>query len=86
MAVKLAHLCQANSYPLRLRRVTCFQAMKKGAKNDRFGALKPDRLGLSFKANHCSDAGTGHLGVLSTEEPALLESCFGVLEKRHIRE
>ncbi len=32
------------------------------------GTLKQDRLGLSFKANNCSDAGTGDLGVLTTHE------------------
>ncbi len=32
------------------------------------GALKPDRLGLSYKANKCSDAGTGDLSVLPTHE------------------
>ncbi len=29
------------------------------------GSLKPDRFGLSCKANKCSDAGTGDLGVLT---------------------
>ncbi len=32
------------------------------------GALKSDRLGLSCKANKCSNAGTGDLGVLTTHE------------------
>ncbi len=38
--------------------------MKSGC----FGALKLDRLGLNCKANKCSGAGTGDLGVLPTNE------------------
>ncbi len=43
------------------------------------GALKPDRLGLSCKANNCSDAWTGELGVLTTHEtsPWLSRADFG---------
>ncbi len=37
-------------------------------KSERFGALKPGTLGLSCKANKCSDAGTRNLGVLPTRE------------------
>ncbi len=37
-------------------------------KSERFGALKPGTLGLCCKANKCSDAGTGGLGVLPTHE------------------
>ncbi len=32
------------------------------------GALKPDRLGLTYKANKCSDTGTGDFGVQTTHE------------------
>ncbi len=39
-------------------------------KSGRSGALKPGRLGLSCKANKCSDAGTGDLGMLTTHETA----------------
>ncbi len=42
-------------------------------KNGCSGALKPDRLGLSFKANKCSDAETGDLGVLTTHDTS---PCF----------
>ncbi len=41
---------------------------QEGVKNGRSGAIKPDRLDLSCKANKCSDAGTGDLGVLTTHE------------------
>ncbi len=34
------------------------------------GALKPNRLGLSCRANKGSDAGTGDIGVLTTHEIA----------------
>ncbi len=37
----------------------------------------PDRLGLSYKANKCSDAGTGDLGVLTTTNET--SSCFSPL-------
>ncbi len=37
-------------------------------KSGHSSALKPDRLGLRCKANKCSDAGTGDLGVLRTHE------------------
>ncbi len=43
-------------------------------KSGRSGALKPDRLGLSCKANKYSDAGTGGLGVLTTHEISPLVS------------
>ncbi len=39
-----------------------------GVKSGCFGALKLDRLGLNCKANKCSGAGTGDLGVLPTNE------------------
>ncbi len=35
-----------------------------------YGALKPDRLGLSCKANNCSDAGTVDPGVPTTDGAA----------------
>ncbi len=37
-------------------------------KSGRSGAHKLDMLGLSCKANKCSDAGTGDLGVLTIHE------------------
>ncbi len=40
------------------------------------GALKPDRLGLSCKANKCSDVGTGGLGVLPTSHET--SPCFSL--------
>ncbi len=39
-----------------------------GVKSGCSGVLKPDMLALSGKANKCSDAGTGDLGVLTTRE------------------
>ncbi len=45
--------------------------MKSGCSGD----LKPDKLGLSCKANNCIDAGTGDLGVLTTHE---ILSCFSL--------
>ncbi len=33
-------------------------------KVERSGVLKPGKLGLSYKANKCSDVETGDLGVL----------------------
>ncbi len=38
----------------------------RGVKSGRSSGLKPGRLGLSYKANKCSDTGTGDLGVLPT--------------------
>ncbi len=40
----------------------------RGVKSGCFGDLTKDRLGLSYKANKCSDAGAGDLGVLTTQE------------------
>ncbi len=37
-------------------------------KSGRSGALKPGKLGLSYKANKCSDVETGDLGVLTTHQ------------------
>ncbi len=37
-------------------------------KSECSGVLKPDRLGLSCKANKCSDARTGDLGIHATHE------------------
>ncbi len=39
------------------------------------GALKPDWLSLSCKANKCSDAGTGDPGVLTTHKTS---PCFSL--------
>ncbi len=38
----------------------------RGVKSGRSGARKQGKLGLSCKANKCSDAGTGDPGVLPT--------------------
>ncbi len=64
MAVKSAHLCKSNSYPLYSCRVTWIKTKRKGEKSGRSGALKPGKLGVSRRDNKCSDAGTGDLGVL----------------------
>ncbi len=47
------------------------------------GALKPDKLGSSCKANKCSDAGTGDLGVLHSHEtsPCLGDAAAGSSSK-----
>ncbi len=58
MALQLAHICRANSYPLS----PWFKIKRGGVKS----TLKPGELGLSCKANQCNDAGTGDLGVLPT--------------------
>ncbi len=60
----------ARQTPLRPRhRVTWIKTKKGGSmKNGCFSALKPERLGLSCKANKCRDAGIGDLGVLTTHE------------------
>ncbi len=62
------HLCRSNSYPLRPRRVTWTETKREGVKNEFSGAVKPSRLGLSYKANKCSDTATVNLGVLTTHE------------------
>ncbi len=55
----------ANSYPLCPRRVTWIETKREDAP-----ALsnRVSKLGLSFKANKCSDAGAGGLGVQNTRE------------------
>ncbi len=63
-----AYPCRSNSYPLRPRRVTWINAKREGVKSKHFGAHKLYRLGLSCKANKCSDTGTGDLGVLTAHE------------------
>ncbi len=68
MAVGLANLCRSNLYPLRPPRVTWIQTKREGVKSGRPGTRKLDRLGLSYKANKCSDAGAGDLSVLPTHE------------------
>ncbi len=40
-------------------------AQKEGVKSGYSGALKPGLLGLSCKANKCSNVGIGDLGALS---------------------
>ncbi len=48
--------------------VPWIKTKRERVKNGCSGALKPDRLVLSGKANKCGDAGTGDLGVLATHE------------------
>ncbi len=57
-----------NKGALRPRRATCMKTKREGVTSRCSGALKPDRLGLSCKANICSDSGAGDLGVLTTHE------------------
>ncbi len=64
----LQNTCRSNTYAFRTRRVTWIKTKREDVKSGRSGALKPDRLGLSCKANKCSDTGTGDLGVLTTHE------------------
>ncbi len=40
----------------------------EGVESGRSGGHKPDKLGLSCKANKCSDVGAGDLGVLPTHD------------------
>ncbi len=46
------------------------------------GALKSDRFSLSCRANKCSDAGIGDLGVLTTQETSV---CFALGDVGSIR-
>ncbi len=74
MVVLSAHLCRPKSYPLPLRRVTWIKTRREGGvKSGRSGALKPDRRGLSCKANKRSNGGTGDLGVITTHESSLMK-------------
>ncbi len=73
MAVLSVHLCRSNSYPLRPRCITWIKTKREGVKSERSGAPKPDKLGLSCKANKCSDAETGGLGALSTHYTPLIK-------------
>ncbi len=45
----------------------------EGVKSGSSGPHKPGKLGLSYKTNKCSDAGTGDLGVLPTHETSPIE-------------
>ncbi len=75
MAVLSAHLCRANSNPLRpRRRVTWIKTKMEGVESGHYNAHRPSKLGLSCKANKCSDAGTGDLGVLTANETS---PCLG---------
>ncbi len=57
MPAQSAHLCRSNSRPLRLRCVTWIKM--EGVKSGRSNAVKPGKLGFSYKACKCNDAGTG---------------------------
>ncbi len=54
-------------------------------KSECSGAPKPDRLGLSCKANKCSDARTGDLGVLTAHETSTCFSLGDVGSTRRLR-
>ncbi len=75
MAMQEEHLCQSNSYPVRLRRVTWIKTNRGGVKSGYSSALKLDRFDLTCKANKCSDAGTRDLRVLITNETS---PCFSL--------
>ncbi len=45
-------------------------------REDTTGALLPGKLGLNCKANKCSDAGHGDLGVLITHEILSMETAI----------
>ncbi len=53
--------------------VTWTKAKKEGVNSGRSDALKPDKLGLSCKANKYSEAGNGELGLLPTHEPSVMK-------------
>ncbi len=58
----------SKSYPLHPRRVTWIKTKRERVTSGCSGALKPDRLGLNWKANKCRVARTGNFGVLTTHE------------------
>ncbi len=66
-SVQLAHICGANAYTLRPRRVTWLKTEREAVKNGRSGDLKPGKRDLSY-----SDARTEDLGVLTTKEQSLM--------------
>ncbi len=72
MVVLSAHLGRSNSYPLRPRRVTWVKTKREGVKSGRSSALEPGKLGMSCKANKCSDVETGELGMLPIHETSIL--------------
>ncbi len=74
LAVWSAHLCGSNFYPLRPHLVTWIKTKREGMKSGCFGTLKPGRLGLSSKANKCSNAGTGDLGAQTSQETSTSSS------------
>ncbi len=47
---------------------------KEGMKSGRSGALKSRKLGLNYKAKKYSGAGTGGLGVLTTDETSATQT------------
>ncbi len=54
--------------PIKLLSLASPSSHLEGVKSGCSNALKPGRLGLNCKANKCTDAGTGGLGVLNTHE------------------
>ncbi len=68
MAVQSVHLCRSKPYPVCPRRVTWIKTKRESVKSGCSGAIKPDRHGMCCKANKCSDAGPGDLGVLTIHE------------------
>ncbi len=53
---------------MRLRRVTWINTKKEGVKSGSYDVLKLSRLALTCKSNKYNEAGTGDLGVLTTNE------------------
>ncbi len=59
-----------------------FKPKGRGVKSGRSDAHTPDKLGMSCKANKCSDAGTRHIGVLRAHETS---PCLGDAGSTHPR-
>ncbi len=89
MAVQSAHLCRSNSYPL-----YPLDPSKKGGciceeRTLRRSQTGQTSLGLSCKANKCSDTGAGDLGVLPAQETNItnennFQNILGISQTRKI--
>ncbi len=64
--------------------VPWIKSKRKDAKSGRSGAIKPDKLGLSRKANKCGDAGAGDFGALSTHETSPTQPAPGERHHKHV--
>ncbi len=64
--------------------VPWIKTKREDVKSGSSGALKPDRLGLSCKANKSSDAGAGDLGGLPTHETSPCFSIGGTTSKSKV--